>query len=274
MRQAGRGQPAETKPVQSVKPAPPTADRSDRNRDAADRGAAAGRQLLHLSTDGKRLYFMSSEVSATGPSVAEDAADREQESRSPKRSATDVTALRAVARSQEAPACARARISSSSTCGAKAPQRHRRRTRCRSTDWAFRLDPRDEWRQMFTEAWRLERDYFYDRGMHGVDWPAMQGEVPAAGRARDRSRGAAATCSRRWSASCRRCTSSCAAATAAAAPTRCTPASLGATFTRDEQAGGYRVRAHLQVRSGHPRRARRRWRVSTSTSRKGTSSSQ
>ena len=24
------------------------------------------------------------------------------------------------------------------------------------------------------EAWRLERDYFYDRGMHGVDWPAMR----------------------------------------------------------------------------------------------------
>ena len=27
---------------------------------------------------------------------------------------------------------------------------------------------------MFVEAWRLERDYFYDRGMHGVDWAAMR----------------------------------------------------------------------------------------------------
>ena len=26
---------------------------------------------------------------------------------------------------------------------------------------------------MFVESWRLERDYFYDRGMHGVDWPGM-----------------------------------------------------------------------------------------------------
>ena len=26
---------------------------------------------------------------------------------------------------------------------------------------------------MFREAWRLERDYFYDPKMHGVDWPAM-----------------------------------------------------------------------------------------------------
>jgi tricorn protease len=40
-------------------------------------------------------------------------------------------------------------------------------------DWTFPINPRQEWRQMFTEAWRLERDFFYDRNMHGVDWPAM-----------------------------------------------------------------------------------------------------
>ncbi len=39
--------------------------------------------------------------------------------------------------------------------------------------WMLSVIPREEWRQMFTEAWRLERDYFYDRGMHGVDWKAM-----------------------------------------------------------------------------------------------------
>lgn len=39
--------------------------------------------------------------------------------------------------------------------------------------WMLSVNPREEWRQMFTEAWRLERDYFYDRGMHGVDWQAM-----------------------------------------------------------------------------------------------------
>ena len=27
-----------------------------------------------------------------------------------------------------------------------------------------------EWKQIFTDAWRLERDYFYDPNMHGVDW--------------------------------------------------------------------------------------------------------
>jgi tricorn protease len=39
--------------------------------------------------------------------------------------------------------------------------------------WSFPLNPREQWRQMFREAWRLERDYFYDPKMHGVDWPAM-----------------------------------------------------------------------------------------------------
>ena len=30
-----------------------------------------------------------------------------------------------------------------------------------------------EYRQIFDEAWRIERDWFYDPGMHGVDWEAM-----------------------------------------------------------------------------------------------------
>ena len=37
------------------------------------------------------------------------------------------------------------------------------------------VDPRAEWRQIFADAWRFERDYFYDPGMHGVDWKAMRG---------------------------------------------------------------------------------------------------
>jgi len=36
-----------------------------------------------------------------------------------------------------------------------------------------RVDPRAEWKQMFYEAWRLNRDFFYDPYMHGVDWKGM-----------------------------------------------------------------------------------------------------
>ena len=40
--------------------------------------------------------------------------------------------------------------------------------------WAFSMDVREDWRQMFVDAWRMERDYFYDREMHGVDWEAVR----------------------------------------------------------------------------------------------------
>ena len=36
------------------------------------------------------------------------------------------------------------------------------------------IDSRAEARQIFLEAWRLYRDYFYDEKMRGVDWPAMR----------------------------------------------------------------------------------------------------
>ncbi len=39
----------------------------------------------------------------------------------------------------------------------------------------MRLDPAEEWRQIFDEAWRYERDFFYDPGMHGNDWDAVRG---------------------------------------------------------------------------------------------------
>ncbi len=35
------------------------------------------------------------------------------------------------------------------------------------------IDPRAEWKQLFWEAWRLERDFFYEPTLHGVDWPAI-----------------------------------------------------------------------------------------------------
>lgn len=36
------------------------------------------------------------------------------------------------------------------------------------------VDPREEWRQLFADAWRFQRDFFYDPGMHGVDWESMR----------------------------------------------------------------------------------------------------
>jgi tricorn protease len=39
---------------------------------------------------------------------------------------------------------------------------------------SVKIDPLTEWPQIFDEAWRINRDYFYDPGMHGVDWNAMK----------------------------------------------------------------------------------------------------
>lgn len=39
--------------------------------------------------------------------------------------------------------------------------------------WKFALSPKEDWQQLFTDAWRMERDYFYDKNMHGVNWKAM-----------------------------------------------------------------------------------------------------
>jgi tricorn protease len=36
------------------------------------------------------------------------------------------------------------------------------------------VEPRAEWRQIFMDAYRFERDFFYDPGMHGVNWNAMK----------------------------------------------------------------------------------------------------
>ncbi len=37
-----------------------------------------------------------------------------------------------------------------------------------------RVDPRAEWPQIFDEAWRINRDYFYATNYHGRDWPAIK----------------------------------------------------------------------------------------------------
>ena len=38
----------------------------------------------------------------------------------------------------------------------------------------YRVAPREEWRQIFADAWRWYRDFFYDRDMHGRDWTAIR----------------------------------------------------------------------------------------------------
>ncbi len=40
-------------------------------------------------------------------------------------------------------------------------------------DMQVMVDLKKEWENIFNESWRQMRDFFYDPGMHGVDWNAM-----------------------------------------------------------------------------------------------------
>ncbi|HEX8096447.1 MAG TPA: PDZ domain-containing protein, partial [Pyrinomonadaceae bacterium] len=44
----------------------------------------------------------------------------------------------------------------------------------KTDDIEFQVDPRAEWRQMYHEVWRIERDFFYDPNLHGVDARAAE----------------------------------------------------------------------------------------------------
>lgn len=106
--------------------------------------------------------------------------------------------------------------------------------------WKFPITPRDEWRQLYTDAWRMERDYFYDKNMHGVDWDAMHAKyLPLVDRVTTREELSdligrfvgelsALHTSVRWG-------------DVRSDDKNIEVASLGAVFSRDEAGGGFRI---------------------------------
>ncbi len=44
----------------------------------------------------------------------------------------------------------------------------------RLNDWKLRIDPKQEWRQLVLDAWRLHRDFAYDPNLRGVDWDSVK----------------------------------------------------------------------------------------------------
>jgi tricorn protease len=106
--------------------------------------------------------------------------------------------------------------------------------------WMLSIDPREEFRQMFLEAWRLERDYFYDPGLHGVDYKGLlQKHLPLVDRITDRDELSdllsdlvgelSALHTFVYGGDTRR------------SQDQIGLASLGARLSRDEKAGGYRI---------------------------------
>ncbi|MEO5907005.1 MAG: PDZ domain-containing protein, partial [Saprospiraceae bacterium] len=46
-------------------------------------------------------------------------------------------------------------------------------------DMEMTINPQEEWTQIFNDAWRMMRDFFYDPAMHGIDWKAMKTQYAA-----------------------------------------------------------------------------------------------
>jgi tricorn protease len=123
--------------------------------------------------------------------------------------------------------------------GAKAPEKLDK-AKLPLAGWTFTFDPRIEWRQMFTEAWRLERDYFYDRGMNGVDWKAQLAKFrPLADRVTTRAE--LADVFQQMVGELSALHMYVYGGDLKKGPDQAEPASLGARLVRDERAGGWRV---------------------------------
>ncbi len=106
--------------------------------------------------------------------------------------------------------------------------------------WTFSIDARDDWRQIFIDAWRLERDYFYDPGMHGVDWDAVRDKyLPLVDRVTTRAE--LSELIGRAVGELSALHTSVRGGDHREGPDQVEVASLGARLTRDEPAGGYRV---------------------------------
>jgi tricorn protease len=106
--------------------------------------------------------------------------------------------------------------------------------------WMFSVVPVQEFSEAYLDAWRLERDYFYDPGMHHVPWTTIRDKYSELEhRVRDRTELSdllsdmvselSALHTFVFGGDVRK------------APDQIPVASLGALLTRDEGAGGYRV---------------------------------
>jgi hypothetical protein len=130
--------------------------------------------------------------------------------------------------------------------------------------WSLSINPREEWKQMLHEAWRLQRDFFYDPKMHGVDWEGVWKQY---GSLADRigSRGDLADCLGEMSASSTSATPTMAAAIFARAKESargCSPPTCATTPPRASGKSRRFIAAITRCRTG-----RLRWRVPTCASR-------
>jgi tricorn protease len=106
--------------------------------------------------------------------------------------------------------------------------------------WHFSISPREDWQQIFTDAWRMERDYFYDKNMHGVNWQAMHDKYfPLTNRVTTRNE--LSDLIGRFVGELAALHTSVRGGDVRDDKQNVLVASLGARFSRDEEQGGFRI---------------------------------
>lgn len=117
--------------------------------------------------------------------------------------------------------------------------------------WKFPINPREDWKQIFTDAWRMERDYFYDKNMHGVDWDAMHAKyLPLVDRVTTRNE--LSDLIGRFVGELSALHTSVRGGDTRSDDKNIPVANLGGLFTRDEAAGGYRIDYIYRVDPDYP----------------------
>lgn len=119
------------------------------------------------------------------------------------------------------------------------------------TDWKFPITPKEDWKQIFTDAWRMERDYFYDKNMHGVDWDAMHAKyLPLVDRVTTRSE--LSDLIGRFVGELSALHTSVRGGDEREDDKKIAVASLGAVFSRDENKKGFKIEHIYKVDPDYP----------------------
>jgi len=117
--------------------------------------------------------------------------------------------------------------------------------------WKFSIDVREDWRQLYIDAWRMERDYFYDPDMHGLDWEAIRDKyMPLVDRVTTRAE--LSDVIGRVIGELSALHSSVRGGDLRSGSDNIRVASLGARLARDADAGGYRIEHIYQSEPDYP----------------------
>ena len=117
--------------------------------------------------------------------------------------------------------------------------------------WNFSVIPVEEFREAYLDAWRLERDYFYDKGMHHVNWTLMRDKyTELLNRVRDRAELSDLISDMVSELSALH--TFVVGGDVRKGADQIRVASLGAQLVRDEQRGGYRVEHIYQTDPDRP----------------------